>query len=108
MGVTVGDLRAADGDVFVFFFAVGVGLGIGVCALRSIPRCAPRPTAAPVLAGVAEGFTRGEKNDRFGVGVGVGAALSVNARASTNTEVGKENLQLMQAVVESLSKASSI
>jgi hypothetical protein len=54
--------------------------------------------AAPVLGGVAEGFTRAvgkEKNDGFGVGVGVGVALSVNATPSTNTDVGKRNLQFM-------------
>ena len=100
-GVGVGDLRCPVVDAFVFVFAVavGVGLGVAVCALRSTLRRAPRPTATSVLAAVADGFTRGlreDKNDRFGVGVGVGAALSAKPTPSINADVGKTNLRFMQ------------
>lgn len=86
--VGVGVLRAPVGEDFDFGFGVGVGLGTGVCAVRSTPRWVPRPTAAPrVLAGVAEGFTRAEKN--HGVGVGVDAAFNDNARPSASTELSE-------------------
>ncbi len=80
------DLRAADGEDFDF--GVAVGFGVGICALRSTLRREPRPTAAWVLIGVAEGFTRGliaEKNDLFGVGVGVGVGAAWSDKATTNT-----------------------
>ena len=95
VGVADGEGDLCTADAADFDFGVGVGFGVGVCALRSTPRRVPRPTEAPVLATVAEGFARGLKAEKkdffgFGVGVGVGAALSDKATLRSSNNIGQK------------------